>query len=463
MKIMNCVKRPAEKVCLISLGCAKNQVDSEIISTSLLQQGFSFISDPAEADIILLNSCSFIQEAVDEAFEVLEGLKSLKKSGKCQCLVLAGCMNQRYGKTLLQKLPDVDLFLGMHVIEEAGPIIADHLAKKTDHTMFMKPLSYGQKDSGTLFQFRQALGPWAYIKITEGCSNVCSYCTLPKIRGPLRSRPLEAIITEAENLAGQGVEEINLVAQDVTAYGHDWGKNNSRFLIELLEKLNQIEAIRWIRLLYCHPSHLDDDLITVTGNFEKICPYLDLPIQHVSTSILKAMNRSYNDRDLRTLFEKIRTVRPDIALRTTVMVGFPGETEKDVEQLLHFLKDIRFHHLGVFSYSPEEGTAAYKRKETVSIKEKQNRCDMIMELQAEISTSIQNRFIGTIQDVLIDGYHDEEAKILRARTRYQAPEVDGIVLIPAENDLHQGLATARITDAHIYDLTGKICLDSTSA
>jgi ribosomal protein S12 methylthiotransferase len=275
----------------------------------------------------------------------------------------------------------------------------------------------------------------------------------------LRSRNPEEIAGEVAHLARQGVQEINLVAQDVTAYGRDWKSTASGSLSGLLTRLEKIEGIRWIRLLYCHPAHLEEETIARIGESEKICPYLDLPIQHVSSPILDAMGRPYNEAKLREVIHMIRSTRPDIALRTTVMVGFPGETDGDVDQLLSFLKHIRFHHLGVFCYSPEEGTAAFGTQDTVSNEEKQRRRDAVMTLQAEISETIQAEFVGTCQEVLIEGAYEEDPRRLRARTRYQAPEVDGCVTVATGTAAGPGLARARIVRAGTYDLEAEILPD----
>jgi len=445
-----------ETVCLISLGCPKNQVDSEILSVGLLEEGFSFVSDPDQADVIILTTCSFIEEAVEESLEVLEQLANYRRYGRCRCLLLAGCLIQRYGRELCTTLPHVDLFLGSEAMEVAGRILSHYLRGQTKQTFFARPPFPGPKNASPLYEGRQALGPWAYVKIAEGCSNDCSYCTLPLIRGPLRSRPSHEIVSEVTHLARQGVLEINLVAQDVTAYGRDWKSNPSGSLGTLLRQLDGVEGIQWIRLLYCHPAHLDEDTIGRMGDMEGICPYLDLPIQHVSRQILRAMGRPYDEEKLRVLIERVRSERPDVALRTTVMVGFPGETDQDLDQLLAFLKDIRFHHLGVFCFSPEEGTAAFKRELPVSETEKQGRRDAVMALQAEISQTIQTGFVGTLQDVLVEGFHEEHPLCLKGRTRYQAPEVDGCVIIPKAILPDAGLATARIVRALTYDLEAEI-------
>ncbi len=450
-------------VSLISLGCPKNQVDSEMLSAALLEEGFSFVPDPAQADVIILATCSFIQEAVQESLEILEELAVYRREGPCRCLLVAGCLINRYGKDLRRRLPDVDLFLGTEAIEGAGKILARHLLGQSRQRFFQSPVLRRPGHAAPLYEGRQALAPWAYVKIAEGCSNACSYCTIPQIRGPLRSRPPEEIVQVAAHLARQGVHEINMVAQDVTAYGRDLGPNRSGSLAALLTQLEQVQGVQWIRLLYCHPAHLDEDTIARIGKSEKICPYVDLPIQHVSRSILKAMGRPYDEESLRGLIESIRSLCPDIALRTTVMVGFPGETERDLEQLLSFVQEIRFHHLGVFCYSPEKGTAAFSREESVSDSEKWDRRDQVMALQAEISETILQGFPGTSQEVLIEGPHEENPLSLKARTRYQAPEVDGCVILPGAVPRGPGLARARIVRSRTYDLEAELLPDGPPA
>jgi ribosomal protein S12 methylthiotransferase len=446
----------ANTVCLISLGCPKNQVDSEILSAGLLEAGFSFVSDPARADMIIVNTCSFIQEAVRESLAILEELAVYRRRGPCRCLVAAGCLVERYGRGLRPMLRDVDLFLGTETVEEAGKILARHIRRPGRRAFFRSPSPAGPSLAMPLQEKRQALAPWAYLKVAEGCSNACAYCTLPGIRGPLRSRPSEAILREAAHLARQGVQEVNLVAQDVTAYGKDLGGKRPESLSRLLGRLEGVEGLRWIRLLYCHPAHLDEGTIARVGDSQRICPYLDLPIQHVSRHILEAMRRPYDEKRLRRLIERIRRARPEVALRTTVMVGFPGETEGDLEQLLAFLREVRFHHLGVFCYSPEQGTAAFCRQDSVSDREKQDRRDAVMTLQAEISETVLRGYVGTCQEILIEGPHEEAPGRWKARTRQQAPEVDGCVILGGPPRLDPGLAMARIVGAGTYDLEAEI-------
>jgi len=445
------------KVFLLSLGCAKNQVDSENLSASLQQEGFRFVSDPADAEVIVVNSCGFIREAVEENLAVLDSLAGYRRQGRCRCLVLSGCLVQRYGETLARQLPEIDLFLGMKAESVAGPILGRHLAGLTRQSFFLGPPRGAGVSDGVAPQ-RVALAPWAYVKISEGCSNRCAYCTLPRIRGPLRSRSRKSVLRETAALARGGAVEINLVAQDVAAYGLDRPRAKADRLSALLRELCRLEEVRWLRLLYCHPAHVSDRLIDLIGETQKICPYLDLPIQHASAALLKRMNRPYTEDRLRALVSKLRRARPDMALRTTVMVGFPGETEKDFARLLRFVEETRFHHLGVFAYSPEEGTAALRsRGKPVSEGEKRRRHREVMRVQAGISRSLQRRYRGTIQEVLVEGVYDPDPRFLKARTRYQAPEVDGVVIIPGEMRTRPGLARARITGSRTYDLTAELC------
>ena len=451
------MRKAVDSVCIVSLGCSKNQVDSEVMSASLLREGFRFVSDPEDADVILLNTCSFIQEAVEESLTVLDALGRYREQGNCRCLVLAGCLVERYGRRLKKQLPYVDLFMGVKAGPRVGRILARRLRGDLPQSFLLRPPPDPGASVWNPGHHREALGVWAYVKIAEGCSNRCSYCTIPGIRGPLRSRSVEDIRREAVRLAENGVQEINLVAQDVAAYGRE-RKGPGRLPL-LLETLHRVEGVRWIRLLYCHPSHVDQALVDTLGELEKVCPYLDLPVQHVSKPVLTRMNRAYDIRRLRALIRNLRSARPDLALRTTLMVGFPGETERDVERLLRFLEEVRFHHVGVFPYSPEPETAGRCGRETVPPAHKQDRLRAVMELQAGISASTHATYVGSVQTVLVEGDHREDPALLQARTRYQAPEVDGIVAIRKHPSIAPGLATVRIVRSSTYDLYGKPCAE----
>ena len=442
---------------IMALGCAKNQVDSEVMAASLLDAGFTFVGDPEEADVIVLTTCSFLREAAEESLDFLDSLIPYRLEGRCRCLVLAGCLVQRYGQPLCEKLPQVDLFLGMHLASRSGPIVARFLEGRWDTVFALRPSpDFGPLES-TPPEHRQALAPWAYVKVSEGCSNHCTYCTLPAIRGPLESRPPAEIVSEVTHLVQNGVQEINLVAQDVAAYGLDRRQGSGDWnLASLLPALQDIAGLRWIRLLYCHPAHVDGRLISRIGELDKICPYLDLPVQHASSNVLKAMNRPYDARTLKGLIGDLRQARPDVALRTTCMVGFPGETEDDFRRLVDFLEETRFHHVGVFTYSHEEGAPSQNLADTVPDEEKQQRAETLMALQARISTEIMEGYRGSLQEVLLEGPDEENPHLVRGRTWYQAPEVDGCVFIPGTPDIVPGLATVRITGSQTYDLEGEL-------
>ena len=453
---MNENRTESHTVCVVSLGCPKNQVDAEMMSVSLARAGFSFVTDPAEAEVIIVNSCGFLQDAVRETLEVVEDLARHRHEGVCRCLVLAGCLVARYGAEQLADESPADLLMGLDEMDRAGPILTRRLRGNQAELPTGPPEPSGASPEVPPHELRAALGPWAYVKVSEGCGNACAYCTLPAIRGPLVSRSPQAILREVTRLAAQGVCEINLVAQDVTAFGRDVSDAACEPLVELLRSLERIDGIRWLRLLYCHPAHVTDGLVDHMERSDKLTPYLDIPIQHVSDPVLKAMNRSYDEKALRRLVDRIRRARPDVALRSTAMVGFPGETHEDFERLRGFLEEVRFHHLGVFRYSREPGTAAYPLGDTVSEAEKDERYDALMDLQARISEEIHRGYVGTVQEVLVEGYHEETSLLLRARSRYQAPEVDGIVIIQEGHCPQPGIMHAHITDAHVYDLVGRL-------
>ncbi len=442
---------------LVTFGCPKNEVDAEVFQVDLQEHGFSFVSDPSCADILLVNTCGFIQEAVQENIEAILELSRYKIAGSCRYLVVVGCLVQRYGSSLGQALPEVDLFVGTRACKRLGKILVDYLEGIISVKVLIDPPYASYHEHRRRFPRRCTGGVSAYLKISEGCSNRCAYCSIPFIRGPLVSRPEKEILEEAHFLAATGAVEISLIGQDVTSYGRDLPRRRRNALVRLLQKLDRIESLRWIRLLYCHPSTIPDALLELFETIDKLCPYLDMPIQHVSDHILKAMNRPYTEAYVRTIIGKLRAARPDIALRTTVMVGFPGESEADVEALLGFLKDIEFHHLGAFCYSAEEGTPAYSRTaDTVSPEEKQRRYRAVMELQASISQKKCHELVGTLQEVLVEGPHQETPLLLKARTKYQAPSVDGSVIINKGTIFRPGIAWAKITQAHVYDLVGEL-------
>ncbi|SEM00528.1 SSU ribosomal protein S12P methylthiotransferase [Syntrophus gentianae] len=438
---------------VVSLGCPKNLVDSEVMAALLVQAGCRIVSTPEEAEILLLNTCAFILPAREESIDEIFRLAELKKEGKCRYLIVAGCLSQRYGAELAAEIPEVDLFLGISEV----PNIADHLRKlregepgvTADRSVVTPPLFL--MDAG---HPRLLSAPTfsAYLKIADGCSNRCTYCSIPKIRGKGRSRPVDDLLREAEDLAERGVRELILIAQDTTAYGRDLpGKPT---LALLLRKLAELDDLAWIRILYTYPTGLTDELFEVIAAHDRICSYLDVPIQHIDDDILKAMKRQGDGPLILRKLERARATLPDLALRTSLIVGFPGETTAKFNRLLDFVQETRFDHLGVFPFSPEEGTPAEKLPRQVSDRTKKARRNLLMEEQAVISHEINQTLIDSRQEVLIEGLSQTLDYPLIGRCRRQAPDIDGITYVKSgDQPLPPGtLVPCRIVAADDYDL-----------
>ena len=441
----------SEQVYFISLGCAKNRVDSEIMLGQLQAHGYRITETPEKATVIMVNTCSFIRSAVEESIETILEAARFKDQGLCRVLGVAGCFPQRYREELVGRLPEVDFFLGTESFLGIARHVREALTRAGGTTLDLKP------DPAL---WRQ---PWkrllttppgtAYLKIAEGCSNRCAYCTIPDIRGPFRSRDPKLLVREAATLAAQGVKELILVAQDTTAYGADLSRPVS--FLALITSLAGIDPIHWIRLLYLRPERVTPQLLETLASLEKFCPYLDIPIQHASDRILKAMNRPYRQRNLRALFRRIRRTWPRVALRTTVMVGFPGEEEGDFQELLHFIEEFAFDHLGVFRYSPEDGTPAALLPGKIAKKTIKKRYDLLLARQKEISWAHTREFVGRVEPVLITGPSAESEWLLEGRTRFQAPEVDGVVYITDGRPVIGEINAVKIIEAHPYDLVGE--------
>jgi ribosomal protein S12 methylthiotransferase len=441
-----------KKLYFISLGCAKNQVDSEMMLHKLSAEGFIITQESDEAEVVVINTCSFIEPATQESIETILEAARLKKEGACQVLVVTGCFPQRYQKQLVKQMPEVDLFLGTESFSGLAGLLSGLLAGKKTPKMILKP------DPGLWTEPYQRLlttSPGtAYLKISEGCSNRCAYCTIPSIRGPFRSRDPKVLIQEARTLAGQGVQELIMIGQDTTSYGTDLTRGLS--LIELIKHLLKIDSFEWLRLLYLRPERITRGLLDLVAREERICSYLDIPIQHVSDRIMKAMNRPYGQKRLLNLIRNIRKVVPQAALRTTLMVGFPGETDEDFQKLLQFVSEVEFDHLGLFSYSPEEGTPAAGYSDQVPQEISQHRMDLLMEIQKKISLRKNQSRIGSVEPVLVTGLSPESELLIQGRTRFQAPEVDGVVFI-TDGELRVGeIVKLKITEAHPYDLVGVV-------
>jgi len=435
---------------LVSLGCAKNLVDSEVMLGYLLKAGYSIASSPARARIIIINTCSFIKEAEAEAFATIAELARYKEAGMCTTLIVTGCLPQRYGESLAQKIPQADAFIGTGDF----PRIAEIIGKQTEKNAFPRfylgrPL-YLYDDATP--RINSSLPGYAYVKIAEGCSHACSFCVIPRIRGPFRSRQPDSVIREVSNLAAQGIKEINLIAQDTTMYGKDLSPPAGLPL--LLQRLAKVEGIEWIRLLYANPQHVSETLIDVIREEKALCPYLDLPFQHNNPEILKAMKRRGDPDVFAALIGRLRQRIPQITIRTTLMVGFPGETDAQFQDLLAFVRQVEFDRLGVFAYSNEEGTAAGWLPHQVPHEIKEERRNVIMAAQAEISRKKNRKLVGTIQKVLLE---QKERSGGSGRIASQAPEVDGITRVIFDGHLALGkVYPARITEAGSYDLKGII-------
>ena len=436
---------------MVSLGCPKNLVDAEVMLGVLSKQDYEITMDEKDADVIIVNTCSFIKEAKQESIDAILDLAERKHDGRCHTLIVSGCLPQRYQEELAKELPEVDIFIGTGDY----PRIAEILAEKSgteEQLHYIGDPNYIYDE--TLPRLNSSPAWFSYLKIGEGCSNCCSYCIIPKLRGDYRSRPLEALIAEAEMLVSRGVKEINVISQDITRYGSDF--NDGTNLEMLLRRLAAIDGLRWIRLLYAYPDGINDSLIELISTEPKICKYLDIPIQHISDSILKGMQRRSSEKQIRDLIEKIRLKIPGVALRTSLIVGFPGETIDDFGALMHFVEQTQFDRLGVFCYSKEEGTPAASMPEQVSERIKRERYRKLMRTQARLSFRRNRALIGCTDQVIVEGYSEETELLLKGRSSRQAPDIDGQVYITAGNADVGDIVTIKITDSSDYDLIGEI-------
>jgi ribosomal protein S12 methylthiotransferase len=436
---------------MISLGCAKNLVDSETMAPQLQQLGYSMTDNPEQASLILVNTCGFLESAVEEALQSILESAQFKRTGACECLVVTGCMVQRYGKKLIELLPEVDLFLGTSHYHKLASSLE---SLETGDSRKLRIARPRHLITGSTPRVRSSTPGSAFIKIAEGCSNSCAFCLIPHLRGPYRSRSVEDVMREASRLAQEGIREINLIAQDTTAFGSDLGKNQA--LIPLLESLDNLAGLEWIRLLYAYPDRIEPILLRTMAQSRKVVDYLDIPIQHCAPKILSLMRRSISSTPMEDLIELIRFHLPNVTLRTSLMVGFPGETERDFEALLRFVQRIEFDHVGVFAFSPETGTRAAGMESQVDNETKAKRRDLLLEVQRSISRGRLERYIGQTLPVLIEGVHPETDLLLAGRLSTQAPEVDGTVIITRGTGQPGRITPARITAAHDYDVEGEL-------
>ncbi len=435
----------------MSLGCPKNLVDTEIMLGRLTQAGWEVVDSPEAAQLLLVNTCGFIQEACREAVDTILELARHKEADSGKRLLVAGCLVQRYGEALATDLPEVDYFVGVHDFPNLGEIL-DRGPGTGDGRLFhqARPYAYGEPEA----RYPATPRHLAYLKIAEGCSHRCTFCTIPQIRGSYRSRPLATLVAEAEALAASGVKELILVAQDTTAYGLE--QPGQPALPELLKALGAIPGLQWIRLMYAHPARITRELLEVMAAQPRLCPYLDLPIQHGHDAVLKRMGRGYNRKQILSAVRLIREVLPKATLRTTVMVGFPGETEAHFEALKELIEEVRFDHLGVFLYSPEEGAPASRLTEAVPRRLARQRARILKTLQARIVKARLKALVGTVQPVLVDGVSTESDYLLSGRLISQAPDIDGQVYITAGTGRVGEIQPVRLTRALPYDLVGEI-------
>lgn len=441
------------KVCLISLGCDKNLADSEIMISLLQEQGHTMVEAEEDADAIVINSCCFINDAKEESINTILECAAYKDEN-LKYLVVAGCLAQRYPDEIREAIPEVDALIGTSAYADV-PKVLEEIQEKPETYVCFRNLDYLPELTVKRGHFTGT--SYAYLKIAEGCGKHCTYCVIPSIRGPFRSIPMERVLEEAKELAEKGIKELILVAQETTLYGVDLYGEKS--LPKLLQELCKIEGPEWIRLMYCYPEEITDELIAVIRDEKKIVKYLDMPIQHASDAVLKRMGRRTNQKELREQIQKLRTEIPDIVLRTSLITGFPGETESDFEELCDFVREIKFDRLGVFPYSKEEGTPAAKLKPQVLQRVKRQRRDQIMRIQQEIAFERAKQRIGSVLEVQIEGAIPEE-EIYVARAYMDAPNVDGYVFVKAERGKLSGtIMKARVVGAKGYDLIAEEVCD----
>lgn len=441
------------KIMFISLGCDKNLVDTESMLGILRQKNFEFTDDETQAEVIVVNTCCFINDAKEESINTILEMAQMKQDGACRALIVAGCLAHRYQNELIEEIPEVDAYIGTTSYDKIAEVINSVLEGKGYNVV---------DDADRLVQTEPERiittgGYFEYLKIAEGCDKHCTYCIIPKVRGNFRSYPMEYLIKQAENMAEKGVKELILVAQETTLYGVDlYGKKS---LADLIRKLAKIEGLQWIRILYCYPEEIDDSLIEVMKNEPKVCHYLDMPIQHASDNILKRMGRRTTGQELVDIIGKLREEIPDIALRTTLITGFPGETEEDYRQLLDFVDKMEFDRLGVFTYSPEEDTPAAEFPNQIDEDVKISRRDGIMELQQEVSIDKSAEMVGRVLECMVEGKIEDD-DVYVARSYKDAPNVDGYVFINTDANLMSGdIVKVQIDGSTEYDLIGSLMSD----
>lgn len=444
------------KIGVVSLGCPKNLVDSETMLGLIHDENYKITNDPSEAEIIIVNTCGFIESAKEESINTILQMAEYKKSGSCKYIIVTGCLSQRYAEELFNELPEADAIAGVEVYDEIGSIIKRVMnGERFIMLERSKPdVIYTSKET---FLPRILTTPsyTAYLKIAEGCDNCCSYCAIPKIRGPYRSKPMEQVLKEAKALANNGVKELIVVAQDTTRYGEDL-PGGKLLLADLLKELNKIESLKWIRVMYCYPNNFTDELIETFASLDKVCKYVDLPLQHASNRLLASMNRYDTREEVETLLAKLRKRIPGIVIRTTFIVGFPGETDADFEELKEFVEQQRFENAGVFAYSQEEGTVAGSMPNQIPDEIKQERYHELMALQAQISEEIHKDTEGQTLEVLVEGIEEDGSGLHYGRSYREAPDIDGLVFIENPGDIKPGcFVKVNILQGFTYESVGE--------
>ena len=436
------------RVGMVSLGCPKNQVDAERMLYLLRKDEYELVSDAALSDVVIINTCGFIESAKKEAIETILEFCTLKQEGRIKAVIITGCLAERYKDEVLKEIPEVDAVVGIGSNERICEIIKDVCKGE-------KVTSYGGKES-LCFDDKRIIstpGSFAFIKIAEGCDNCCTYCAIPSIRGRFRSREIDEIVKEAEKIAAQGFPELVVVAQDTTRYGEDiYGEPK---LAELLNRLCEVDGLKWIRTLYMYPERITDELIDTIANQEKLVKYLDIPVQHCNSEVLKRMNRKGNKQGLVDLIERIRSRIPGVVIRTTLLTGFPGETDEQFEELCEFVRDVRFERLGCFAYSQEEGTAAAEFPDQIDEDIKERRCEIIYDMQMRISDEFNQSLLGDELEVVVEGF-DRYAECFFGRSYMDAPDIDGKVFFTSGNRLSLGeYVKVKVNDILDYDLLGE--------
>lgn len=446
----------SEKVHFISLGCPKNLVDSEIMAGTLMKDGFEVVGDAEGADTVVINTCGFIEDSKKESIARILDMAKLKEGGQVGRIVVAGCLTQRYKNDLVEGLPEADLFVGSGEFQNIAKILKSHKGGDTQKTFFNLP-TYLQEESTPRVNSQPRHR--AYLKISEGCLKRCAFCAIPLIRGNLQSRNMQNVINEAKLLAAGGVKELIIISHDFTDYGWDLRRKNKdapETPVELLRELCKVEGIEWIRMLYLYPDGVTPELIQLMKEQPKLVRYFDMPLQHINDQVLKSMNRKMTRAEIEQVLTMIRTELPDAVIRTQFIVGFPGETQEQFEEILEFLVDQQFDRVGCFQYSPEESTPGGKMPNQLDEETKQERFEAVMEVQQNISRERHRDMIGRVLDVIVEGYSEETELLLQGRTSQQAPEIDGVVLI---NDGQAEIGTivkVEITDSMEYDLIGRV-------